>query len=277
MSTAFLRFTNSPPPVCSWTGVTCDPVSGEMTGLNIGNGLYVKSLLGLDADEDDEGKSETEDSQSVDKGARDLENTVSFTKQRRRAHTIARREAVTGGPVFPTQLGKLESLRFLSLSNNRIRGTIPKNVLKLPNLAIFDVSSNDLVGEFPHIESDSLRILDLSKNRLKGRLDDDLFGHPDLGMYTAPYLLTLVKFDISHNGFEGTIPLSGTSGFYKPDGSRHLSEESLQQLQYFDLGFNLFSGTIPSKCPRICVSFLHDCSDSSSALTRTIELFRQHR
>ena len=119
-------------------------------------------------------------------------------------------------------------------------------MLTLPNLAIFDVSSNDLVGEFPHLESESLRILDLSNNRLSGRLDDEIFGHPGVGRYTAPYLFTLVKFDISHNGFEGTIPLSGTSGFYKPDGARHLSEESLQQLQYFDLGFNLFSGTIPN-------------------------------
>lgn len=234
-------------PVCSWTGVTCDPVGGEITGLNIGNGLYVKSLLGLDADEDGEDKSESEESPIVgEKGARDLEDAVSFTKQRQRANAVARREAVTVGPSFPTQLGKLETLRFLSLSNNRIQGTIPLSVLKLPNLAIFDVSSNDLVGEFPHLKSESLRILDLSKNRLSGRLDEELFGHPDVGRYTAPYLFTLVKFDISHNAFEGTIPLSGTSGFYKPDGSRHLSEESLQQLQYFDVGYNLFSGTIPN-------------------------------
>jgi len=139
-------------------------------------------------------------------------------------------------PSFPSALGQLQSLRFINLSSNRLQGVLPTSVLQLPKLEILDISSNDLEGTFPHIESGALRVLDMSKNRFQGPLDEHLFGHPDVGPNTATYLMSLVKFDISHNGFNGTIPLDGTSGNYNANTKR---DESLQNLQYFDLGNNL--------------------------------------
>ncbi|EED95533.1 vascular plant-like leucine rich repeat transmembrane-like protein kinase, partial [Thalassiosira pseudonana CCMP1335] len=116
-------------------------------------------------------------------------------------------------PSLPSALGKLLSLRLLNLSSNQIQGTIPKTISQLPNLEIIDISSNDLVGSFPYFESEVLRVLDISKNRFHGKLPKELFAHPDIGKETAPYLASLM-------------------------------DTTMQNLQYFDIGFNLFSGTI---------------------------------
>lgn len=238
-------------PVCFWTGVTCDPIDGSITGLNLGNGFYVQTLLGLATptfkDEDDEEEGHRHDrmiTQQRDGSEINL-HKERYSKSHYTSsgfHRFTKKTSLTPtNPTFPTSLGKLRSLRFINLSSNQLQGSIPKSVLSLPNLEIFDVTSNDLEGVFPHFESDALRVLDASKNRFHGALDDDLFGHPDIGPHTAPYLFSLVKFDISHNGFNGTIPLNGRSGFY--DIGKH-HEESMQNLQYFDIGYNLFSGTI---------------------------------
>jgi len=224
-------------PVCSWTGITCDPIDESVIGLNLGNGFYIKTLLGL-----------ADDVVGEDRTARVLlqaDDVVILNKTRCRETTLPTEynRRISGVlspsslyPAFPSSLGQLQSLRFINLSSNRLQGDIPKSVLQLPNLEILDVSSNDLEGTFPHIESDALRVLDISKNRFQGPLNERLFGHPSIGPYTAPYLMSLVKFDISHNGFNGTIPLDGTSGFYDANTKR---DESLQNLQYFDLGNNL--------------------------------------
>ena len=273
-------------PVCFWSGVTCDPVDGSITGLNLGNGFYIHQLLGWpggELDDDDDGGDITGDGHGDSstggihrryRRAMVLEEEQDWLehydlqfdngvlpkkrfaipqpphhfhrhqhKMRRMLQTvnvtnIKSNTNITyaANPKIPPSLGKLTSLRFINLSHNHIQGTIPKNILNLPNLEIIDVQGNDLQGTFPHFESDAIRVLDLSKNRFYGPLDKDIFGHPIVDDTTAPYLFSIVKFDLSHNGLNGTIPLDGTSGYYNPTIEH---EESLQKLQYFDLGYNL--------------------------------------
>lgn len=227
-------------PVCFWTGISCDPIDGSVTGLNLGNGFYAKKLLGI-----------AEDAAAPD-GARLLHhdekapvgNEFSLYKMRYPdpppEHTKQRRadevSYTSFSMSFPSSIGRLLSLRFVNLSGNSLRGPIPTSVLQLPNLEIFDASMNDLEGRFPHFSSDALRVLDISKNRFHGPLGRNLFAHPNVGPFTAPYLESIVKFDISHNGFNGTIPLDGTSGLYNPETEY---DEAFRNLQYFDLGFNL--------------------------------------
>ena len=223
-------------PVCFWTGVECDPIDGSITGLNLGNGFYAEKLLGISSAGGKRHNSrvlqQQHDHEIILHKERYLESPPKVSKNRRMDNGLS--------PNFPSSIGRLLSLRFINLSSNQLQGPIPKSVLQLPNLEIFDVHSNDLVGDFPHFDSDALQVLDMSKNRFSGPLDKDLFGHPVIGPKTAPYLLSLVKFDISHNGFNGTIPLDGTSGYYNPDVEH---EEALQNLQYFDLGYNLCEWT----------------------------------
>lgn len=263
------------PPVCEWTGIECDPIDGSVTVLDLGHGLWVKLLLGEEVPPSEDG---------VDNGHSDrllLEDDKIVFKVRQRQLASQEVDATTAttidpsqiAPSLPSALGKLLSLRLLNLSSNQIQGTIPKTISQLPNLEIIDISSNDLVGSFPYFESEVLRVLDISKNRFHGKLPKELFAHPDIGKETAPYLASLVKFDISHNGtcmlffvayrlsindkdccynklthlhllklgFNGTIPLDGRSATYD---SEKKMDTTMQNLQYFDIGFNLFSGTI---------------------------------
>lgn len=221
--------------VCSWTGVTCDPIDGSVIGLNLGNGFYTKTLLGLSDDDDDD------DVVGEDRNSRALlprdNDSMMLNKSRCREKRSISGIMPTSStyPSFPSSLGKLRSLRFINMSSNRLQGMVPKSVLQLPNLEILDISANDLEGTFPHVESNALRVLDISNNRFQGPLDEHLFGHPVTGPHTAPYLLSLVKFDISHNGFNGTIPLDGTSAYY----DAVTKGDALQNLLYFDLGSNL--------------------------------------
>lgn len=235
-------------PVCYWTGITCDAIDNSITGLNLGNGFWTKTLLGMNQT--------TNDSERHYQYQRDrllhydgyYVDDVTLRKYRQPLDSFnaGRRilqKGTAAGPTFPSEIGNLKSLRFINLSSNRIQGPIPKSITDLPNLEIIDLSQNDIIGTFPHFQSDLLMVLDISKNRFHGSLPRVLFGHPEIGSETAPYLKSIVKFDISHNGFNDTIPLSGKSAFYDVEAQTYTV---LKNLQYFDLGYNLFSGTIPN-------------------------------
>jgi len=232
--------------VCYWTGITCDPIDNSITGLNLGDGFWVKTLLGMSQTAEDDSARHYLDRLLGYEEIKDL-----YLQRRRKAidsidtrnQRNLQNDKAAAGPTFPAALGKLKTLRFINLSSNQIQGPIPKSITDLPNLEIFDVTQNDIIGTFPHIQSDSLMVLDISKNRFHGPIPKRLFGHPEIGADTAPYLKSIVKFDISHNGFNYTIPLNGDSGFYDKEIQ---AETVLKNLQYFDLGYNLLTGTIPN-------------------------------
>jgi hypothetical protein len=224
-------------PVCNWTGVQCDPIDGSIRGLNLENGFYVGTLLGMYGGGDGVNSATRMIFQRNDEiilnKKRYSESSLAMANTRRADDTST---VQTEKIPFPSSIGKLRSLRFIGLSSNQLWGTIPKSVLQLPYLKIVDVSMNNLEGSFPHFKSEEMLVLDISKNRFHGPLPEHLFGHPEIDSTTAPYLSSIVKFDLSHNSFNGTIPLDGTSGYYDPIT---MHDESLQNLKYFDLGFNI--------------------------------------
>lgn len=218
-------------PVCNWTGILCD--DDTIIGLDLEDGVWIESLLGYASSVE-----RADGSSHRLLGKRDY-----LYKERKlqQDQDVERALPYAAAPFLPSALGKLTSLRAIKLSSNQIRGPIPTSIMKLPNLELFEVRSNDITGTFPHFDSEKLKVFDISKNRFHGTLPDDLFAHPSVGKTTAPYLKTLIKFDISHNGLNGTIPLNGRSGTY--DHEKKM-ETSLQKLKFFDVGFNLLSGTI---------------------------------
>ena len=236
-----------PPTVCSWTGVTCDSNDGSITGLNLGDGFYFITLLGNFVAEGDD-----DDHSSTRRMVRSREYDIILNNKRRYSEddlslsttTIRRNDettqSITISPTIPYSLGKLHSLRFINLSSNQLYGTIPKSILQLPKLEIIDISNNDLTGTFPHFTSPKITVFDISKNQFHGSLPKHIFGHPILDLSTtAPYLTSVVKFDISHNDFSGTIPLDGTSGAYDSSSGAEHHDKLLQNLKYFDLGYNM--------------------------------------
>ncbi|KAL3800119.1 hypothetical protein HJC23_001040 [Cyclotella cryptica] len=227
------------PPVCEWSGVECDPTDGTVIGLNLENRRWIESLLGYTAPsvESNEGEPSNPGSLRVKRNYLYKKRLLEHNRERYGKSS----QPSPFSPFLPSSLGKLLSLRIIKLSSNQIQGPIPKSITKLPNLEIFDVSSNDMTGSFPYFYSENLRVLDISKNRFHGSLPSDMFAHPSVGPGTAPFLSSLVKFDVSHNGLNGTIPLNGRSGTYDSELKQDLS---LQNLKFFDIGYNLFSGTI---------------------------------
>ena len=123
------------------------------------------------------------------------------------------------GPI-PKVIGKLRSMKSLTLNCNNLSGNIPHEIFKLTNLVEFDLSSNNLTGSISEdiYKLNKLKTLDLSRNEITG-------SFPDIGtlknletLYlsknklsgsiseSVSILTSLKILDVSGNNLEGAIP-----------------------------------------------------------------------
>ncbi len=110
-------------PVCEWTGVTCDPIDGTITGLNLGQGFLIEALLGgtpLTKENDDRLK-------NVGTG-RNLHYPFWEEERKIDRNLISNKSPALITSKIPSILGKLLSLRAINLSSNQLQGEIPKSV-----------------------------------------------------------------------------------------------------------------------------------------------------
>lgn len=147
-------------------------------------------------------------------------NGINCTEQSVVSLTIADKKL--SGTLHPA-LGKLVSLRHLSLRNNKLFGSLPVELYNLVELQSLDLSQNVFNDSIPdgfgsHLTS--LQNLNLSFNVIRGSIPAD-FGN--LSNLRA-------TLDLSHNVFTGPIPLSLSS---------------LPASLYIDLSYNNLSGSIP--------------------------------
>ncbi|XP_057965222.1 receptor protein kinase-like protein At4g34220 isoform X2 [Malania oleifera] len=117
-----------------------------------------------------------------------------------------------------SDLGMIEHLRFLDLSNNFFNGSLPASLFNASELQVLSLASNALSGELPEAigRLTNLSFLNLSVNAFAGRLPESLI---------APQNLSTVSLRSNH--FSGTVP----SGF--------------NTIQVLDLSSNLFNGSLP--------------------------------
>eukprot|EP00594_Rhizosolenia_setigera_P016419 CAMPEP_0178963884 /NCGR_PEP_ID=MMETSP0789-20121207/15307_1 /TAXON_ID=3005 /ORGANISM="Rhizosolenia setigera, Strain CCMP 1694" /LENGTH=562 /DNA_ID=CAMNT_0020648473 /DNA_START=36 /DNA_END=1724 /DNA_ORIENTATION=+ len=127
--------------------------------------------------------------------------------------------------TLPTELGKLHTLKELSMPSNQIRGRIPTEIASLPHLETINLAENEITGTVPQFSSPGLQSIDLSHNLLAGVLD------PDLGTKHK----SLTDLDLTHNKISGTIPESFAY---------------TNKLDTLSLSENRFSGTIPASLGR---------------------------
>mmetsp|Transcript_13662 Transcript_13662/g.30137 ORF Transcript_13662/g.30137 Transcript_13662/m.30137 type:complete len:197 (-) Transcript_13662:94-684(-) len=128
-------------------------------------------------------------------GSRELVGTVPNEIIHLSRLATLRLENNTLSGTIPLRIGSLKkSLLYLNLSNNRIKGGLPKEIYKLSKLLVLDLHNNFLNGDLDRtIENiKDLKILDIHSNRFSGQLP-----------YSMIELDSLEYIDVSNNNFQG--------------------------------------------------------------------------
>ncbi|XP_078434001.1 uncharacterized protein LOC144705277 [Wolffia australiana] len=222
---------------CGFYGVTCDGISGGVTGIFLEN----SSLSG--------------------------EIDPSLCRLRSLNSLFLGRNNLTGA----LSLADCYHLQFLNLSMNSLTGSLP-DLTSLTNLRVLDLSTNFFSGKFPSWVGNlsGLTSLGLGENDFDrcpipeeiGRLKNlswlflgqcNLSGPIPFSLF---HLYELETFDLSRNHLSGKLPrlISALSGLeklelYSNNFSGELPSElgSLTRLSEFDVSQNSFSGELPSE------------------------------
>ena len=166
--------------------------------------------------------------------------------------------------TLPANLGTLRELRGLSLSGNRLTGSVP-SLAGLRRLEYLDLSRNQLTGNLPDL-SDlvAMESFHVSDNQLSGTLPPlDAMRHLQFfvianNRFSGPLppltaLTELKEFSASANAFVGPVPaiagLPLLHDFFLSDNALDGTMPSLAdlpQLRYFRVGNNRLTGALPS-------------------------------
>ncbi|XWS56226.1 hypothetical protein CRYUN_Cryun09bG0068000 [Craigia yunnanensis] len=127
---------------------------------------------------------------------------------------------------IPSELGLLDSLTRLSLSQNNFSKPVPSRLFSATNLIYIDLSHNSLSGPVPpQIKSlKNITHLDLSSNSLNGSLPESLVELKSLtgtlnlsynkfsGEIPASYgeFPVMISLDLRHNNLTGKVPQVGS-------------------------------------------------------------------
>ncbi|XVF07308.1 hypothetical protein REPUB_Repub06bG0126900 [Reevesia pubescens] len=127
---------------------------------------------------------------------------------------------------IPSELGHLDSLTRLSLSQNNFSKPIPDHLFNATNLVYIDLSHNSLSGSVPPLIKSlkNLTHLDLSSNSLNGSLPESLVELKSLtGTLNLSYnkflgeipdsygeFPVMISLDLRHNNLTGKVPQVGS-------------------------------------------------------------------
>ncbi|KAE8691971.1 Detected protein of unknown function [Hibiscus syriacus] len=167
--------------------------------------------------------------------------------------------------TIPSQLGSLSFLASLDFRHNSFHGSLPTELANLhqlkylnfgrvpsppPSLQLYDVSENNLAGEFPAslCNLSALSVLNLNNNSLGGTIPKCI------GNFSS----SLLEIDLRNNNFHGPIPCS-------------LGE--LSELESLDLSSNNLHGRIPTELKNL--GFLAVLNLSQNNLTGHIPQGKQ--
>ncbi|XP_071689805.1 leucine-rich repeat receptor-like protein kinase PXC2 [Rutidosis leptorrhynchoides] len=178
---------------CKWVGVRCDKFSGRVTELHLPglslSGHVSKGLLRLQF------------LQSLSLSRNNFTGYINnpvLTQLIKSLQYINLGENGFYGSIPEEWFRQCWSIRFISLSSNKLTGHIPKSIGSCLTLQDVDFKSNMLSGELPkNIWSlTSLRSIDLSNNFLDGEIPNE----------KIETLFDLRVFNLSCNNFSGELP-----------------------------------------------------------------------
>ncbi|KAJ0771952.1 putative leucine-rich repeat-containing, plant-type, leucine-rich repeat domain superfamily [Helianthus annuus] len=272
---------------CLWDGVTCDQLTGDIVGLDLG----CSKLQG-----------------TIDS------NSSLFRIPRLRSLNLAYNDL--GSSQIPPEIGRFaSSLTYLNLSSSSFSGHVPSEILHLSKLVSLDLSYNhfdsihpqflsklfknvtrlrelslkyvNISSTLPSNLSSSLTSLDLSGTHLLGDLPDDIFNLPNLQNLALSLNIALTGslpkvnrsrniplrlLDLSQTGITGDIPASIVNfrsleslNLYdcKLSGFLPRFVGNLSNLVTLDLKSTNVGGIIPSSITSLTQLVKLDLSDNS--------------
>ncbi|KAJ8548929.1 hypothetical protein K7X08_030895 [Anisodus acutangulus] len=160
--------------------------------------------------------------------------------------------------------GISETVKYLNLSHNQLRGSLVSEAHIFGNLKILDLSYNQLSGELPSFNFVyDLQVLRLSNNIFSGFIPNDLLkgdalvltdldlsGNNLTGSISMITSTTLCTLNLSSNALSGELPfVTGSSAVL--DLSKNQFEGNLSRMlkwgniEFLDLSQNRLTGNIP--------------------------------
>eukprot|EP00250_Pteridium_aquilinum_P003575 c13879_g1_i1 orf=186-3179(-) len=235
---------NSP---CNWTGVACDTQSGRVVSVLL-KGLSLSGHIGR-------GLGKVSYLQTLSLAYNNLSGTIAADlSQLTMLKRVDLSHNMLSGPI-DAAFGNLSSLRAVDFSYNALSAGIPPQLFsKCKGLRYLSLRNNFLEGSIPDTigSCTGLRALDLSGNRLSSALPSSMAA-----------LSGLSELDVSHNSISGSLPEfppnlvdlrlqnNEFSGMISPSIDRCVL------LQYIDLSYNFLSSELPSTMQRLgSLSFL---------------------
>jgi len=122
------------------------------------------------------------------------------------------------GTIPANTLGKIDSLKNISLRANLLSGSLPPDISSLPSLEYLYLQHNNLSGNIPTSLSAHLNVLDLSYNSFTGAIPK-----------TLQNLTQLTRLNLQNNSLSGEIP-----------------NLNVTKLRHLNLSYNHLNGSIPA-------------------------------
>lgn len=152
------------------------------------------------------------------------------------------------GSIPNNTIGKLDSLRVLSLHSNFLYGNLPSDVLSIPSLEYLYLQHNNFSGAIPASLSPNLIVLDFSFNSFSGIIPTIIHN-----------LTRLAELSLQNNSISGAIP-----------------NLNLKELKLLNLSYNSLNGSIPFSLQNyphssfvgnslLCGEPLNHCTETSSS------------
>ncbi|XP_065620002.1 receptor-like protein 7 [Quercus suber] len=274
---------------CSWDGVTCDSVRGDV----IGPDLSCSWLYGTIPPTVPYELSQISQLASLDLSIFHLSLETSVVKRLVQNLTKLRDlhlDFIDMSSVSLTSFMNLSSsLMSLSLKSCELQGRLPDNIFRLPNLRELNLFDNsELTGDFPLSNwSNPLRSLDLSKTAFSGELPKSIGNLKFLRTNTPSlsFLKDLTLIDLRQNNFGGEIPdlfpnLTKLTDAYMSDNQLTGNFCEFQfgsSLQFLTLDNNRLYGCIPKSISNLVnISELDISSNNLSGIVN-FEMFTKFK
>ncbi|XP_031115748.1 receptor-like protein 48 [Ipomoea triloba] len=223
---------------CSWDGVSCDPATGYVIGLDLSYRISTLTRLvslHLSWNFESDVKLRKPNLESfimnlnslkevyldyVDLSAQGSNWSQVLSSALPNLEALSMSHCELNGPIHHS-FGTLKSLSYLKLDHNNLFSDFPENVFVLPKLKTIDISYNDLLsGQIPEFPNQtSLQIISLSHTNFSGELPKSIGN-----------LQSLRSLDISSCKLSGLIPSSLAN---------------LTSIIWLDIGGNRFTGSLP--------------------------------